>query len=87
MSDLWIILIIIGIIIAVIIVIIIFITYILPNIMEKNAQPLTEDEIRLCEEIIKNGKGYPFVCKRAVRNKKCPCLPCDKLEKAKQNIN
>ncbi|MFX0210434.1 MAG: hypothetical protein ACFFDT_30925 [Candidatus Hodarchaeota archaeon] len=79
--TLWIIIgIIIG--IGIVVFIVIFIYVIIPQ-LDKNAQPLTQDELKLCEGIIQNGKGYPWVYKRAVRNGKCPCLPCDKLDKAK----
>ena len=79
----WIIIGIIGIVIGVIIAVV---WYVINNVLEKNAEPLSDEELTLCEEIIKSGKGYPFVCKRAVRNKKCPCLPCEKLDKAKQKL-
>ena len=80
--------IIIGLIIGIsaIVMIVVFLYVIYPR-LEKNAQPLTDEELILCEKIIKDGKGYPFVCKRAIRNKKCPCLPCEKLNKAKQNLS
>lgn len=48
-----------------------------------NAKPLTDEELRICEKIVHEGKGYPYVCRLALEYKKCGCLPCSKLEKAK----
>ncbi|MBE9472150.1 MAG: hypothetical protein IMY75_08615 [Chloroflexi bacterium] len=53
------------------------------NLMEPNAKPLTDEELRICESIVRDGKGYPYVCKWALKHKQCPCLPCEKLEKAR----
>jgi len=48
-----------------------------------NAKPLMDEELRICERIVYEGKGYPYVCRVALKYKKCGCLPCNKLEKAK----
>jgi hypothetical protein len=47
------------------------------------AKSLTAEELRICERIVREGKGYPYVCRLALQYKRCPCLPCAKLEKAK----
>lgn len=59
------------------------------NLMEPAAKPLTSEELKSCEKIIKEGKGYPYVCKWALKHGKCPCLPCKKLgnEKSGQQVN
>ena len=53
------------------------------KLMEPNAKPLTEEDLKICERIVSERKGYPFVCKWALKHKKCPCLPCKRLENAK----
>ena len=52
-----------------------------------NMKPLSEDERKICENIVKQVKAYPFVCKRPVKTGKCPCLPCEKLHKEKIKLN
>lgn len=51
-----------------------------------NRKPLSEDEVKICKEIIRSGKAYPFMCRQAVKLGMCPCLPCEKLNKAKSGI-
>lgn len=73
--------------ILILIIVIIFalISWILiKKLMEPNAKPLTEEELVLCEKIVNEGKGWPYVCKWALKHRKCPCLPCDRLEKRKK---
>jgi hypothetical protein len=53
------------------------------KLMIPSAKPLTEEEVEICMQIVKQGKGYLYVCKWAIKHKKCPCLPCKKLEEAK----
>lgn len=50
-----------------------------------NAKPLTDEELRICEGIVREGKGYPYVCRLALEYKRCGCLPCHKLEQAKMS--
>lgn len=54
------------------------------NLFGPNAKPLADEEVKLCEKTVNDGKGYPWVCKLALRHKKCPCLPCKKLDEAKK---
>lgn len=61
--------------------------FLIKYLMIPNAKPLTEVELQLCKQIVLKGKGYPYVCKWALRNSKCPCLPCKKLEEAKKYLN
>ena len=58
-------------------------TLLIKKLAEPNAKPLTGEELRMCEGIVRDGRGYPYICKWAVKHKQCPCLPCEKLEKAK----
>ncbi len=53
------------------------------KLFSPNAKPLTAQEVAICARIVKEGKGYPYVCKQAVKTGRCPCLPCDKLNRAK----
>jgi hypothetical protein len=48
-----------------------------------NRKPLSEEERKICAQIVRKGKGYPFVCRQAVKIGQCPCLPCARLEKKK----
>jgi len=52
-------------------------------LMVPNAKSLTEEELKICESIVRNSRGYPFVCQWALKHKQCPCLPCKKLDEAK----
>lgn len=47
------------------------------------SKPLNDEEVRLCTKIVAEHKGYPYICRWAVKHKACPCLPCQKLESAK----
>jgi len=47
--------------------------------MVPQAKPLTEEEYRICEEVVRKGKAIPYICKWALKNRKCPCKPCDFL--------
>jgi hypothetical protein len=49
-----------------------------------NRKPLTEEERKICQKIVKERKAYPFVCRQAVKTGQCPCLPCDKLNQVKR---
>lgn len=48
------------------------------------SKPLTDAEVEICSKILSKHKGYPFICRWAVKHKACPCLPCSKLENAKR---
>lgn len=50
----------------------------------RNAKPLTEEYLKICQKLIKEGKAYPYICGWAVKNGKCPCLPCEKLNNTKK---
>jgi hypothetical protein len=52
-----------------------------------NMKPLTQEEIELCRGIVEKGKGYPWMCRHAVKTGKCACLPCDKLDKEKNRLS
>ena len=43
-------------------------------------RPLTEEQRAACAQIVKDRKGYPWVCAHAVKTGMCPCLPCKKQE-------
>lgn len=49
-------------------------------------KPLSDADIEICRRIIQEGEAYPWVCKRAIRKKECPCLPCQKLNERKRSI-
>lgn len=51
--------------------------------MPSMSKPLKDEEVDLCRRIVAERKGYPWVCRWAVRHKACPCLPCKKLEEAR----
>ena len=57
------------------------------NLYGQNAKPLTDEEIKLCEKIVRERKNYPWVCKTTLKYRKCPCLPCKKLEDEKIKTN
>ena len=42
-----------------------------------NMRPLSEEQLSICQKVIDSGKNYPWVCKRAVKKKECPCFPCN----------
>lgn len=46
-------------------------------------KPLSEEELAACRKIVQLGKGYPFMCKYAVKKGTCACLPCKKMEAMK----
>jgi len=48
-----------------------------------NMRPMTEEERKLCAEIVRRGEGHPFMCRNAVKSGRCACLPCEKLEAEK----
>ncbi|OGD86255.1 hypothetical protein A2Z23_01015 [Candidatus Curtissbacteria bacterium RBG_16_39_7] len=47
--------------------------------MVPQAKPLTDEEYKICEEVVRKGKAIPFICRWALKNRKCPCKPCDFL--------
>jgi hypothetical protein len=49
----------------------------------RNAPPVSEDDLKYCREIVKQGKGFPWVCSRALRTGRCPCQPCAKVGAAR----
>jgi hypothetical protein len=54
------------------------------KLMIPNAKPLSDEEIAICRKIVEQRRGYPYVCRWAVRHGACPCLPCSKLEAARR---
>jgi hypothetical protein len=49
-----------------------------------NMKPLAAEERAICERLVRQGKGYPFMCAHAVKTGQCACLPCRRLEEAKK---
>lgn len=47
------------------------------------SKPLKDEEVEVCRRIVAERRGYPWVCRWAVKHKACPCLPCRKLDAAK----
>jgi len=52
----------------------------------RRAKPLSEQDQEHCRRVIREGSAYPFLCAQAVKNGKCPCQPCAKLEQAKAAV-
>jgi hypothetical protein len=53
--------------------------------IEKHAPvPLTDRERMLCCRILDQGRGLPWICRRAVESGECPCIPCRMLEREKR---
>jgi len=77
----WIILIVLGalILLTAIAGVICYYTLALPNM-----KPLSEEERQICARFVKEGKAYPFMCRRAVKTSQCACLPCKKLDEARE---
>ena len=50
----------------------------------RSAKPVPEDDLRLCREIVKQGKGFPWICARALRTGRFPCQPCAKVAQARE---
>ena len=48
------------------------------QLFHRRATPLDPETLANCRAIVRAGKGYPYVCKTAVRFTKCPCQPCQK---------
>ncbi len=48
------------------------------QLFHRRATPLDPETLARCRAIVRAGKGYPYVCKTAVRFAKCPCQPCAK---------
>jgi hypothetical protein len=42
---------------------------------------LTADQRAACARIVDAGLGRPWICRKAIDQGACPCLPCDKLER------
>ena len=60
-------------------------SYMLFNrVNRQNPKPLDQNEQNICARIVDEGLGQPWICRKAVDTGECPCLPCEKLEKAKQ---
>jgi hypothetical protein len=51
----------------------------------KHSKQLSPDEFKICARLVGEHRGYPFLCALVVKNGKCPCLPCKKLERGKFN--
>ena len=49
----------------------------------RDAKPIPDEDIGLCREIVKQGKGFPWVCAQALKSGRCPCQPCGKVEEAR----
>jgi hypothetical protein len=49
----------------------------------RNAPALAPEDIPFCRTVVKRGRGYPWVCAQAVKNGRCPCQPCARLQEAK----
>lgn len=41
---------------------------------------LTTDQRAACARIVDAGLGRPWICRKAIAEGKCPCLPCHNLE-------
>ena len=50
-------------------------------IILSKAKPLEKETLEKCEEIIKEGRQHPFLCKLALKERKCPNQPCDLMKK------
>ena len=48
--------------------------YALPNM-----QPLSVQDLEVCQDIVGARQGYPWICRRALRTGECACYPCEKL--------
>jgi hypothetical protein len=48
--------------------------YALPNM-----QPLSEQDLEVCREIVATHQGYTLICRRAMKTGECACFPCEKL--------
>ena len=46
-------------------------------------KPLAEGDREVCRQIVQAGRGYPWVCRRALKTGQCPCQPCAKLQAQK----
>jgi hypothetical protein len=49
----------------------------------KKAPALSAEDLEACRKVVAAGKGYPWVCRRALKTGTCPCQPCSKLASAK----
>ncbi len=72
------------IVVVVIIIVVIIVWKVVFRILDGMAQPLTEEQLKICEQVVKDGKAMPFICKRALKKEKCPFLPCIRLETARK---
>ncbi|UCF99645.1 MAG: hypothetical protein JSV89_08895 [Spirochaetaceae bacterium] len=52
--------------------------YALPNM-----QPLSEQDLAMCRDILVARQGYPWICRQAVKTGECACFPCEKLLRAR----
>ena len=52
----------------------------------RNAKPIPDDDVRFCREIVRQGKGFPWVCTQALKSGRCPCQPCQKVAKARSEV-
>ena len=44
-----------------------------------NMQPLCEQDLELCRDIVSRRQGYPWICRRTLKTGECACFPCEKL--------
>ena len=56
------------------------------KLMIPSARPLTDEELAICEKLVAAKRGYPYVCKWALKHKACPCLPCSKLDAQRAGV-
>lgn len=47
-------------------------------------QPLSEEDVTACREIIDAGRGRPLLCWYSTKTGACPCQPCARLENARK---
>jgi hypothetical protein len=48
--------------------------YALPNM-----QPLSVQDLEICRDIVDARRGYPWICRRALKTGECACYPCERL--------
>ncbi|MBN1411304.1 MAG: hypothetical protein JW969_10715 [Spirochaetales bacterium] len=47
-----------------------------------NMKSLTEEQLSICKKVIDCGRNFPWLCRRALKKKECPCFPCDRFKEA-----
>ena len=46
-----------------------------------NMQPLSEQDLDLCRDIVAGKQGYPWICRRSLRTGECACFPCERFRR------